>query len=407
MELFAVETWKHLASEVLHWPNPVVWYLASVTRTGGPMRSLVLLLSLAACGAVQEAPRLAFQRVEIQVGASPHVLAAELTGDGQPDLAVAAGGRILILAGDGRGGFRRVAEVEAGENPTGLTARDLDGDGDPDLAAANHETDYLTVLLNDGRGAFRPAPWSPVRIEVDPHPHVVAAADLDDDGAMDLLVDHRSAGGLLPLYGTAGGGYRAGAVVTMGGDPYRDAVVEDLNGDGTADLATPNERTVGIRLGQGAGGFGELREMDVSRVAPYGLGSGDLDGDGRPDLVASSGEGGAGMAVLLGDGEGGFRPAAGSPFPAVRGFSAVEVADLDGDGRDDAAVTGWNSGEVAILYGWDGPGGDTQAPDLQRVAVGEDPWSISAADFDGDGRSDLAVALQGTGTVLVLLGRSP
>lgn len=372
------------------------------------MRALALLLSLAACGAVQEeAPRLAFERVEIQVGEAPHVLAAELTGDRRPDLAVAAGGRILILAGDGSGGFRRTAELEAGENPTGLVAHDVDGDGDPDLAAANHETDYLTVLLNDGRGGFRPAPWSPVRIEVDPHPHVVAASDLDADGSVDLLVDHRNAGGLLPLYGTDGGGYAAGDVVEMGGDPYRDAVVEDLNGDGIPDLATPNEATVGIRFGESGGRFGELGEVDVSRVAPYGLAAGDLDGDGRLDLVASSGEGGDGMAVLLGDGAGGFRPAAGSPFPAVRGFSAVEVGDLDGDGRDDAAVTGWESGEVVLLFGWNGAEGGAPAPDLQRVAAGEDPWSVSAADFDGDGRDDLAVALQGPGAVLVLLGRSP
>lgn len=370
------------------------------------VRAVALLFSLAACGTAQEGPRLVFERVEIDVGPRPHVLAAELTGDRHPDLAVATGGRILILAGDGRGGFRRAGEVKAGANPTGLTASDLDGDGDPDLAAANHETDYLTLLLNDGTGVFEPAPSSPVRIEVDPHPHVVAAGDLDGDGSVDLLVDHRSAGGLLPLYGKTGGGYVAAEVVPLGGDPYRDAVVADLDGDGVLDLATPNERTVGVRLGRGEGGFHGLREIEVPRVAPYGLASGDLNGDGRPDLVASSGEGGVGIAVLLGDGEGNFRPAEGSPHPVVRGFSAVEVADLDGDGRDDAAVTSWDAGEVAILYGWDADGSG-ESPEIQRLAVGEDPWSVSSADFDGDGRHDLAVALHGPGAVVVLLGRSP
>lgn len=230
---------------------------------------LLALLVLVACGSAQD-PSPEFERVEIDVGANPHVLAAELTGDGRPDLAVAGEGRVLVLAGDGEGGFRRAGEYEAGENPTGLAAFDLDGDGDVDLAAANHETDYLTLLLNDGEGAFEPAPASPVRIEVDPHPHTVAAADLDGDGRTDLLVDHRSAGGLLPLYGTREGAFEPGEVVGLGGDPYRDVVVADLDGDGVLDLATPNERTVGVRLGRAGGGFGELRELDASRVAPYG-----------------------------------------------------------------------------------------------------------------------------------------
>lgn len=369
-------------------------------------QATLMLASLipVACGAAQDgSPN--FQRIEIDVGSDPHVLAAELTGDGRPDLAVAGEGRVLILAGDGSGGFRRAGEYGAGENPTGLAASDLDGDGDVDLAAANHETDYLTLLLNDGGGAFEPAPASPIRIEVAPHPHTVATADLDEDGRTDLLVDHRRAGGLLPLYGTDQGGFEPAEVVVLGGDPYRDVVVADLDGDGVLDLATPNERTVGLRLGRSGGGFGGLRELDASRVAPYGLATGDVNGDGVPDLAASSGEGGEGAAVFLGDGTGGFRPAPGSPYPVTRGFSAIDVADLDGDGRDDLAVTSWDAGEVVILYGRDGDADDGRAPAIRRVEIGEGPWSVSAADFDTDGRDDLAVAVTGEDRVVVLLSR--
>lgn len=130
-----------------------------------------------------------------------------------------------------------------------------------------------------------------------------------------------------------------------------------------------------------------------------------MNGDEVLDLAASSGEGGEGAAVLLGDGSGGFRPAPGSPYPATRGFSAIDVADLDGDGRDDLAVTGWDAGEVAILYGHDLDGRDGQAPAVRRVEIGEGPWSVSAADFDADGRDDLAVAVTGEEKVVVLLSR--
>lgn len=370
---------------------------------------LAILAILTACGPAGEPPQVAFERVEIDVGADPHVLAAELTGDDHPDLAVAGEDRVLILAGDGEGGFRRTGEFAAGERPTGLAAADLDGDGDPDLAAANHETDYLTILLNDGAGAFSPAPGSPLGIDVDPHPHVVAVADLDADDHPDLLVDHRSAEGLLPLYGTGDGTFEAGSVVELGGDPYRGIVVTDLDGDGIPDLAVPNQRTVGVRPGLTGREFGPLEELDVAAVAPYGLVAADVTGDGLPDLAASSGEGGEGVAVLLNDGSGNLGSAPDAPHPAFRGFTAVSAGDLDADGRDDIVVSGWDAGEVAILYGGsaDGTDGrDAPSPRLQRVAVGENPWSVSTADFDGDGRDDVAVAVQGEDRVVVLLSRS-
>lgn len=368
---------------------------------------LAMLAILATCGPAGQAPQVAFERVEIDVGSDPHVLAAELTGDDHPDLAVAGEDRVLILTGDGEGGFRRLGEFPAGERPTGLAAADLDGNGDTDLAAANHETDYLTLLLNDGAGAFSPAPGSPLGIDVDPHPHVVAVADLDEDGHPDILVDHRSAEGLLPLYGTDDGTFEAGSVVGLGGDPYRGIVVTDLDGDGIPDLAVPNERTVGVRPGRPAREFGPLEELDVAAVAPYGLVAADVNGDGLPDLAASSGEGGEGVAVLLNDGSGHLGPAPESPYPAFRGFTAVSAGDLDADGRDDVVVSSWDAGEVAILYGASADGTDGPSPRLQRVAVGENPWAVSTADFDGDGRDDVAVAVQGEDRVVVLLSRSP
>lgn len=263
-----------------------------------------LLLALVACGVAQEPPPLEFERVEIDAGADPHVLAAELTGDGHPDLAVAGEGRVLILAGDGSGGFRRAGRADAGENPTGLAAADLDGDG-------------------------------------------------------------------------------------------------------VIDLATPNERAVGVRLGRDGREFGTLRELEAAPVAPYGLTAADVNGDGWLDLAASSGEGGEGVAVLLGDGAGGFRAAPGSPYPAARGFSALAAGDLDADGRADLAVTSWDSPELAVLYGASVASAEDRSPPLQRVEVGENPWFVSAADFDGDGRDDLAVAVHGEDRVVVLLGRDP
>lgn len=366
------------------------------------MRALTVVIGLLACGAAREAPPVAFERTVLEVGGTPYALAAaDVTGNGSTDLVVADqdGERLVILEGDGSGRFREVGVVASGPAPGGLAAADLDGDGGSDLAVANHETDHVTLLRGTGSGAFEPAPGSPLELGVSPHVHVVAAADLNGDGHVDLAVDHRDAGGLRLFPGRGDGSFGPGRTVDMGGDPYRGLEVVDLDGDGHLDLATPNEREVGIRLGRGDGTFGGRRNVDVSPLAPFAITAGDVDGDGIPDLGIGSGEGSSDVALLLGDGSGGFRPAAASPYSAGRGAKSLAAADLDGDGADDLLVASWSSRELTILLG----GQDGLEP--VAVEAGENPWSVVAGDFDGDGRPDVATANYGDGTVTVLLTR--
>lgn len=364
-------------------------------------RALLFLAAAVACGAGQGSPPpVEFERVEIEVGGTPYALvAADVTDDGRTDLVVAddEGERLVVLAGDGEGGFAKIGEIPAGENPAGLATADFDGDGRLDLAVANHETDHVTLLLGDGTGGFRPAPASPLPVAVDPHPHAVAAADLDGDGHADLVVDDRAGEGLRLLFGRGDATFEDRGTVVMGGDPYRGMLVVDLDGDGRLDLATPNEREVGIRLGRGDGTFGELATLGVP-LAPFALAAGDVDGDGTIDVAAGSGEAATGVVVLLGDGAGGFRPAPGSPRQAGRGPKSMTAADLDGDGTDDVVVASWEARDLTLLFGGDG------GPAL-AVESGENPWAVTAADLDRDGRPDLAAANHGDGTVTVLLTR--
>lgn len=328
---------------------------------------------------------------------------ADVNGDGHPDLLVSRRGddELVCVPGDGRGGFGRAVRTPAGANPTTLAPGDFDGDGDLDVVVANHETDYLTLLLGDGRCGFVESPRSPIGLTVRPHPHAVHAADFDGDGRLDLVVDARESEGLQLLPGLRDGRFdTSGPVIRMGGDPYRGMAVGDLDGDGRADLATPNPRELGIALNQASGTFAFELVRPVLADTPFGVAIGDFDGDGRADLVSGTGQSSSGVEVFLGNGSGSFRPHPKSPFPFEAGAKAVTTGDFDGDGYSDAVAASYSADEILVLMG--GP------RDLESVRIPgfQNPWGLAAADFNGDDYDDLAVVDQGDSEITVFMSNA-
>lgn len=110
-----------------------------------------------------------FVQQSLMVGENPSAVAAgDLDSDGHLDLAVVNGDGVTTFRGDGRGGVVSLGQVPAGENAVDLDLADLDGNRTIDIVVANHATDYLTILLGDGKGGLRAAPNSPLRIDVSP-----------------------------------------------------------------------------------------------------------------------------------------------------------------------------------------------------------------------------------------------
>lgn len=361
------------------------------------MRSLLAIIPILACGVPQEADSGRFVRVERPVDGTPGAVAVrDATGDGRADVLVASDDGLVIFEGDGAGGLTRLAPVPAGAHPVDIAAADLDGDGRADLAIANHDTDYLTLLRATAAGRYEVPRWSPLHIAVSPHPHAVAAGDLNEDGHADLVFDDRDGERLSILAGDGAGGFAPLGSIAVGGDPYRGMAVADLDGDGHLDVAAPIERAVSVRRGDGRGGFVDGGTFGAGGIRPFAVLPLDWNGDGAADLGVGSGEGETGVAVLLGDGSGGFAPAPGSPWDGGHGPKALAVADIDGDGREDLVVTAWDAPRVTILFG----GG---APRVEAYEVGANPFGVAAGDLDGDGRPDLVTADQGSGSITVLL----
>ena len=381
-------------------------------KTTVGLAALSAVLAALACGAGAGQPG-GDASVRINAGKGPGSLAlADLNGDGRLDLVVAndESGDVTVLLGDGKGGFAPApgSPFPAGKSPNDIAIADFDGDGKPDLAFANHDTKYVTVLLGDGRGRFRPAPGSPVTVQSTPHPHGVAAADFDGDGHVDFAVESWANDKVEVILGAGGGRFRTpGRLFGVGQMPYQKLRAGDVNGDGFPDIVTTNFEggTVTVLLGDGKGGFREAPGSPFpAGLSPFALALADVDRDGHLDLVVSNFEGHGGFTkrdavnVLLGDGRGGFRAMKGSPFATGANPVAVAVGDVDGDGWPDVVTANMSGGDVTVLLG-DGKG--SFRPGVARPA-GKEPYRVAVGDVDGDGRAEIFVANHGSGDVTML-----
>jgi hypothetical protein len=344
----------------------------------------------------------------IAVAGQPNgVASADLNADGKADLVVThGGGSVSILLGNGRGGFSHApgSPLPVSSPPHLAALGDMDGDAKLDLVVTGHDSHGVFVWRGDGAGRFEPVRGSPFSALSGgkPHNHGLALGDLDRDGDLDVATTDDEAHVVAVLLNDGRRGFRAAehSPFAVGNQPYPLAL-GDLNGDGSLDVVTPNvgSASVSVLLGDGRGGFALARTGPISTARPYFVALGDLDGDSRLDAVTIHDD--VALATALkGDGQGGLRPV-GAPFGIGRRGAKAVLHDMDRDGKTDLVVA--VGGAVAVLLG-NGKGGFTPLAG-SPFPVGRGAWSLAIADFDGDGRPDVATADLEAGTLSVLLQR--
>jgi len=267
------------------------------------------------------------------------------------------------------------------------------------LALSTRAANTVSVLFPDPAvpGGFK----APVALPVGArNPQAAAVGDLDGDTFPDVVVAADGASTLLLFTQQAPGGtFAAPVALAVGGEPTA-AAIADVNGDGLPDIvATTSGNLVSVLLQDPAHPGTFLAHVDYGvGTRPVAVAVADLDGDGRPDLVVANNGTGLtpttkGVSVLLQGAQAGTFQAAVTYDTGDSYASSVAVGDLDGDGRPDlvvadAGLPGY-PGSVAVLI-QDPAAAGTFKPAVRYGGV-QGPGSVAIADIDGDGLKDLVI----------------
>jgi hypothetical protein len=309
---------------------------------------------------------------------------------------------LSVLAGNGDNTFQAPNILEVGESATALVAADFNGDGKLDLALASSSgINSLTTLLNKGGGTFNTTPLAPANVL----PSAMAAGDFNHDGKQDLVVTGIG-GNAVVLLSNGDGTFTVGPTLTVSGSP--DAVaVGDFLGNGKQDIAVGTESgTIDVFLGNGNGTFQAPRVINLgSNMDIRDMVSADFNHDGRADLAVTSmlqdGNETGVVTVLTSNGNGTFRITSSTKVGVDA--EGLAVGDLNGDGKPDLVTTTFlpdGSRDVKVLLG--NGNGTFQTPRV--VTPGTSATFVGVGNLINGGKPDLVLVDYFHDTVTVVPG---
>lgn len=341
----------------------------------------------------------AAQTVTLQAAATD-VVVVDLNSDGNLDLVTvsASANRIDSYLGDGTGAFSADSSQSV-VNPNRLSVGDLNGDSRPDVVVSNVGANTVSMLLTQIGGTLgAPSTYASPII-----PSGVSIADIDRDTYPDVVVNGSGEDVLALLHGNGGGGIDTTSRFNAGVQPTA-LLLADLNGDSTLDVLSLSDQANTITINEGvseaaAGTFYAplVFSTGANPAVPVAV---DVDRDGKLDLAIPTP---AGVTLLHGTGDANTLAA----WNTIDGGGGVRshlvAADFNGDGRIDMASTGPGTNDVRVLFNNSGDFTTLTASSYPSMSVAG--FALAAADFNEDGRADILTAAFGTG--LTLLNGNP
>jgi hypothetical protein len=343
---------------------------------------------------------------DIPVGAGPFAITTgDFNRDGVPDLAVACadGNSVALLIGSGNGTFRQTAALAAASvaNPRAVLSADVNADGLLDLIVTGYESNAVQLWIGNGAGGFaKGTAWSGFAA----HPQGIGVADFNHDGRIDIVVAYDGPAGLAVLYGTTSGFATPAAVSAS--QNLNVISTADLNNDGWMDVAaasTANGR-VAVYLG-GARGL-TFRASYATGPSPRGIAIGDVNHDGALDVTTAN-YGASTVSILAGTRTNPYTLRAAVDVAANQGSRALALADFNQDGRLDIATANQQVGLATVLLNQTPFTGAGFSFSKSFIGPYGDTQSsgnrVVPADFNRDGKTDLATLSAAYNSVDVII----
>ena len=365
-------------------------------------------------------------------GSNPaRVQIGDLDGDGKPDLVVLNGGdgTVDVYRNLGTNGPLAVTSFAApvvltlaggGNSVSGLTLADLVGDGRLDIVVGGYSLNHIAIFQNfSSPGSLTTNSFGgEVDFAVSGYPSSIAVADLDGDGKADIVTANQqgSSVSILKNLGASGtisaGSFAAPVNFATGPNPWN-VFIADIDGDGKPDVVTLDQGSASHKISilRNLGVVGNITTNSFAAAVDLAgadtgetLAVGDLDGDGKPDLVAGSYSGRT-IAVYRNTSVPGSITTSSFAAPVVFALGAsvhtVALGDLDGDGKVDVAVVTQSPSSLVLFKNMGTPGSFTTnslGPKLTFGAV-NNAIGVAIGDLNGDGRPDVAFGNQFSGNV--------
>jgi len=335
-------------------------------------------------------------------GQIQEVGSGDFNGDSNSDLVAlnVTTNQVLFLAGDGAGNFASpvASSIALSSLSRSLTIAHLNDDDNLDLAITNFTANTVSILLGNGAGSFTVH----ATLNVAPSPDRMAVADFNNDSKQDLLVLSRGVCSpqlmtcgtttVTEFFGNGAGDFALAGSFTAGTARSTDIGAADFNGDGKIDLAMLGEAQPNlfplllVRFGDGTGNFSDPA-TSLDRHLHFTIG--DFNGDGKPDLAASSIDK---IRIYLANGQGGFTSVDSPNFADLN--STLSVADFNTDGKLDVLLNNPSVANNGTTFSGYAPLGDGQGKLQLPAPIGEGVKGdfVATGDFNKDGKPDLAVS---------------
>jgi len=337
-----------------------------------------------------------------------NVAVSDFDGDGKTDIAATNGGNSTVsvyrnTASGGNISFSGSTDYSLDSSLAyGIAVGDFDGDGKNDIAITNKDKNSISILRNTGSpGVISFA--SRIDIVSSASPVDAAAADFDGDGKIDLAVSCLD-DNIIAVY------RNIGVPGTIGFDSPDNIATEerpanlalaDFNNDGKTDFAVTYGFATypgnSVFLNTGApGSISFIRELDTNNVPGFGMAAGDLNGDGRADMISVAAAGSE-LALFENSGAGNISFTLTSLQSGMDGFltpyyfNPITLVDFDSDGKMDLAFANGISKKLTVFRNNFILSG-LSFSDSTDFSTGGVSKNIAAGDFNGDGKPDLVVA---------------